>query len=103
MNRNPSPKTEFLKIKDAVAGHAALLDNPYFQNSLSTALMEFQRGLSMKVPVDNFNACASGHLMMVGAQDFINILLNLSETQVLETRKDTGNLPGNVSTLPRKN
>lgn len=103
MNRNPSPKSEFLKNKDAVAGHTALLDNPYFMGSLNVALFEYQRQISMRVPADNFNACASGHLMMVGAQDFINTLLNLAETAVVETRKDVGNLPGNVSAMPRKN
>lgn len=103
MNRNPSPKSEFLKNRDALAGHAALLDNLYFHTSLNVALGEFQRQLSMKVPVDNFNACASGHLMMVGAQDFINTLLNLAETPSVEGRKDVGNLPGNVASMPRKN
>lgn len=103
MNRNPSPKSEFLKNKDLVGGHAALLDNVYFNQSIACALQEYQRQLALRIPVDNFNGCASGHLMMMGAQDFINTLLNLGETAVAEARKDVGNLPGNVSTLPRKN
>lgn len=103
MNRNPSPKSEFLKCKEQVTALAALLDNPYFPVILQVALSEFQRQISVRVPVDNFNACASGHLMMVGAQDYINTLLNLGETQTLETRRDVGNLPGNVPSAPRKN
>lgn len=103
MNRNPSPKSEFLKCKEQVSALSSFLDSPYFPVIIQVAMLEFQRGISIKIPVDNFNACASGHLMMVGAQDFVNTLLNLSETSVAEPRKDVGNLPGNVSTLPRKN
>lgn len=102
MNRNPSPKSEFLKNTDAVKGHARLLDDPYFITSLDTALAEMQRQVSMNCPYDNFNACAAGHLRMLGAQDLVHILLNLAETSTPDTPRAVGNLPLNQPSDPTR-
>ena len=94
MNYNPNPRTEFLKDTEA--------DNQ-LRAHMIVAMAEMQRRFSMNTEPNNFNLCASAHLQMLGAQVFMDIFLNLAETAVAETRKDTGNLPSNVTTLPRKN
>lgn len=101
MNKNPSPKSEFLKNTDAVNGHSRLMDDPYFLNSLDTSLAEMQRQVSMNCPADNFNACAAGHLRMLGAQDYIHILKNLGEATPATVARDTSNLPGNLPSNKR--
>lgn len=101
MNKNPSPKSEFLKDSVKVKNHSLLVDNPVLQDSIAIALSEMQRRAAQNTPPENFNACAASHLRLLGAQDFLDILLNLAESTPASTRTDTANLASNVPT--RKN
>lgn len=103
MNYNPSPRSEFLKDSLAVTNHHTLVEDPCLRKHLAIAMSEMQLRASMNTDATNFNQCAAAHLRMLGAQDFVDIFLNLAETKVTEKRPDVGNLPGNVATLPRKN
>ena len=104
MNYNPSTKSEFLKYHIAVKNHHELVENPVLRRHIEFALSEMQRRAAQGTPPGEFNACAAAHLRMLGAQDFLDIFLNLAEASTPTTKTDTSNLPGNVSTMPtRKN
>lgn len=100
MNYNPSPKSEFMKDAEAVKAHHILVENDHLRKSLDVSLRHMSRLICNNAPADNMGACASAHLRMLGAQDFLSIFLNLAEADAPEARKDTANLPSNVSTLP---
>lgn len=95
MNYNPSPKAEFLKNSQLVKNHHELVEDTRLRISLEAAMQEMQRRAAQVDPA-NFNLCASAHLRMLGAQEFVDTFLNLAETQVATARTDTTNLPGNV-------
>lgn len=103
MNYNPTPRSEMLKSPEIVKRHHELVENDWLRAHLRIALQEMQIRASANTDANNFNACAAAHLRMLGAQDFVEIFLNLVETPVLETKKESTNLPGNVASLPRKN
>lgn len=102
MQRNPSPRSEFQSSADAVKAHHELIEIPAFSVAVDVAMKEMQRRAAVGTDATNFNMCAASHLRLLGAQEFMDVLLNLAETEVAVTRKDTGNLPGNVASLPRQ-
>lgn len=101
MNYYPYPKSEFIQDPNAVKNHHALVENLTLRRHIEIALLEMQRRSAAGTTPSNFNECAASHLRMLGAQDFVAILLNLAETEAQATRSDNTNLPGNVPT--RKN
>lgn len=96
MNYNPSPRDEILKSPESIKSHHVLVENEILRKHLSIALSEMQRQIANNAPADNMGACASAHLRMLGAQDFVQIFLNLAETPVRTDKADTTNLPGNT-------
>lgn len=100
MNYNPSPKSELVKNISAIKDHHELVEDPVLRKHLEVAMQEMQRR-AVLVDAANFNLCASAHLRMLGAQEFVDTFLNLAETSVSATRTDTANLAGNIPT--RKN
>lgn len=102
MNYNPTPKSEFLKDPEAVKAHHVLVENPLLRRSIEVTLMEMSRQICNNCPPDNMGGCAAAHLRMLGAQDFIALFMNLAEEATPVSRKDSSNLPSNVSSLPRK-
>lgn len=96
MNYFPTPKSEFLKNAEVIKHHRELAENEWLRISISTAMLEMQRRASAGTDPTNFNACAASHLRMLGALDFIEILLNLAEQMQPGVRTDTTNLPGNT-------
>lgn len=102
MNYNPSPRSEVLKEPNAVKRHHDLVENQTLRDHLGFALSEMMRRAAQCDP-SNFNQCAAAHLRMLGAQEFVDLFLNLAETNLPETRRDSGNLPLNTPAQPRKN
>ena len=102
MNYNPTPKSEFLKDSVSLKRHHEFVENPDFRYSLEVALLEMQRRAASNTDPTNMAFCASSHLRLLGAQDFIDIFMNLGEQMQPGVRTDTTNLPGNVTSLPRK-
>lgn len=103
MNRNTSPKAEFLKNAAFVKLHHEIIEHPGLQYGLQVTLLEMQRQAANNTPPGEFNSCAASHLRMLGAQDFIAMFLNLAETFEAAAKPASMNLPGNVSQMPRKN
>jgi hypothetical protein len=103
MNYNPPPKAEFLKNPTNIAEHHKLVENAYLREALTVALLEMQRRAAAGTDTTNGNFCAASHLRMLGAQDFIEIFLNLAETPAPAVKTDSVNLPGNIARLTGKN
>lgn len=103
MNYNPTAKSEFIKNENVCKIHRSLVERPELRAGINVAMLEMSRQICNNAPADNMGACAASHLRMLGAQDFAQIFLNLAETEVAPRRVETGNLPGNVSQMPRKN
>lgn len=96
MNYNPTPKSEFVKNTAAVDSHRSLVSTDKLHESLRVAMLEMSRRICNNAPADNMGACAAAHLRMLGAQDFVEIFLNLAETPAQEAKSDVSNLPGNI-------
>ena len=103
MNYNPIPKSEFIKNSAAAKAHSVMAASETLQTGVSVALLEMSRRLCNANPADNMGACAAGHLRMLGAQDFLEIFLNLAEVQQPAKKTDSTNLPSNVRSLTQPN
>ena len=104
MQYNPPPKSEFVKDPESIKAHHLLVENTALRAAFAITISELSRRSAQHTPPDNFNLCASSHLRLLGAHDFIDTFLNLAEAEVVAPRKDNANLPSNIATLPnRKN
>jgi hypothetical protein len=75
---NPTPKQEFLESAAACKAHRELMQNPALRRSFNAALLHHQRRLTSAVEIDG-NAAAAYFLKIKGAQEFLDILINLAE------------------------
>ena len=96
MNPNPSPKAAFLADPEMVSNHRAIVSNEVIRRSFDVALMEMSRRLANSTKPDEMVHCASAHLRMLGAQDFVEVFMNLAENPIATTRAETGNLSTNT-------
>ena len=101
MNYFTTPKADFIASADNVKNHHVVVENPIVRHDIEVALAEMQRRATANTPPTDFNACASSHLRMLGAHDFIEIFLNLGEQMQPGVRTDTTNLPGNIKVMPQ--
>lgn len=103
MNYNPTPRNELMKNPESIKAHHALVESETLRHHLRVSLQEMQMRASANTDASNLQLCAAAHLRMLGAQDFVEIFLNLVEQAVAEPKKDSTNLPENVRSFPRKN
>lgn len=103
MNYNPTPRNELMKSPEAISSHHVLVENEVLRHHLRVSLQEMQMRASANTDASNLQLCAAAHLRMLGAQDFVEIFLNLVEAPAVEAKKDSTNLPENVRSMPRKN
>jgi hypothetical protein len=103
MNYFPTPKAEFIKDPANIANHHKLVESPTLRKHFEVALLEMQRRAAAGTDTTNFNFCAASHLRLLGAQDYLEIFLNLAEQMQPGVKTDNVNLPGNITALPRKN
>jgi hypothetical protein len=75
---NPTPKTRFLESGLRISEHRKMVDSPAFQAGADSALLEYSALLSTQ-SVDGQGAAAN-HFKLRGAQEFLQVLRNLSET-----------------------
>lgn len=100
MNYNPSPREDFIKSPANVKAHHAQVESQDLRTSLFVALLEYHRRQT-RLSSPDLGGCAACHLRSQGAQEFVDLFLNLCETQQVSPRTDVTNLPGNVSTMPK--
>jgi hypothetical protein len=107
MNKNPTPKSEFIKSKPFVEGHNRLIESPEFQRAIETSKAQYLRalhGVAPSVLGDNPNPAAANISALLfqriqGVEDFCAILFNLAEP-VPEMPKPSD--PDNLIRIPRK-
>lgn len=87
---NPSPKTRFREMGDAVSKHHALLEQRELERALDLAVLEYQLQASRKV-TDTNTALAFGY-KMIGVQEFLDTFKLLAEVQRLPPQVISDNL-----------
>jgi len=75
---NPTPRQQFQESPDNISKHRALIELPQFARATHMALLQYQRQLTDSPPAD-MGGAAGAYLRILGAQEFVNILLNLGE------------------------
>ena len=91
---NPSPKSIFLKNSGFITDHRALIESDAYQRAETFALLQLMRMLAAKASADP-SIAAANHFALVGVHQYLDVLRNLSETQVVIARRDPDNLPEN--------
>ena len=81
---NPTPKQRFLEMGIWVSAHRRMTDSPEFQRAIDFAAQHYVRSLHGIAPTDlthpNFMAASAMNFQRIqGMQDFITVLMNLSE------------------------
>lgn len=101
MNYNPSPREDFIKDPLRVKEHHQLVEDSFLRRSLEVALLEYQRRQT-RLSAPDLGGCAACHLRVQGAQEFLEVFLNLCETSQVTPRVDSTNLSSNVRATERK-
>jgi hypothetical protein len=76
---NPPPKIRFLTDGKRVTAHRNIFQMPQVEDSINTALLEYQRLLLGKSQIEMSAAATSG-LKLAGALEFADILIKLGES-----------------------
>lgn len=87
---NPTPKARFQESGDNISKHREFLQTKEFERAIDWALLQFQFRLCEEG--GDLNQCASKHLRMQGAHEFILTLRMLAETPMRETIANITNL-----------
>ncbi len=95
MNYNPTPKSVYQSDANLVKLHHALVERADLRYALEVALLQMQRELYELSPPD-MGSCASAHLRITGAEDFLKVFFNLAETPATPSKSDVSNLPSNL-------
>jgi len=77
-NLNPSPKAQFRESGENISKHRALLESREFHRAIHYAKTQYWRQLAMATPDNNY-AMAMGW-KMIGVEEFLAVLMNLSES-----------------------
>jgi hypothetical protein len=92
INLYPTPKSEFQTLDPNIVAHRQLISSPAFKLAINTCLLQYSRQLTDTPPTD-FNGAAANYLRLLGAQEFVKMLHQLSEqTAPPQASKDSGNL-----------
>lgn len=85
---NPTPKKRFMSAPGLMSAYHEVMRMPGTRISLDYALMNYQHKLSHS---SNDPTAAAAHFKMVGAIEFVDELMNLSEVREKPTitRKET--------------
>lgn len=89
-NPNQSPKQRFLAQARWIGEHRTMVDSDAFQRAVDHALLQLQHELTPTIK--DGNGAGSVGLQLQGAQYFLSILKNLSETAQLQARRPDDNL-----------
>ena len=100
-NYNPGPREEFARTSENVPRHHTVVENPAVRDGLKVALLEYHRRQT-KLSAPDLGGCAACHLRSQGAEEFVELFLNLCETQQASPRVDTTNLASNIKPFPNK-
>lgn len=85
-----SPKTRFQESGDNISKHREMLQSREFERAIDWGLLQYSKMLCDE-PGD-LNQCASKHLRMQGAHEFVRVMFNLAESPVAALTNDIMNL-----------
>lgn len=85
------PKARFLDRADLAGKHRVLCQDASFIAAIDAALLRYQEQLTQNYGTEP-NAAASNHHKLVGAKEFVMVLLNLAERAGLPERAKTPTL-----------
>lgn len=74
-----SPKQQLMSDAKRISRHRDLVASDQMLDSTATAMLEYQRMLSLSTA--DSNAAAANMFKLKGAQEFLIVLVNLSEAQ----------------------
>ena len=77
MVENPTPKNRFLDSGDNISKHRKMVDQPEFQRACDFAMLQYTAGLTNEIK--DINSATACGLQLLGAQQFLLVLRNLSE------------------------
>lgn len=101
MNYNPTPKNQFLQDEAGKKLHREFMEDESLRSNIATALLEYDRKQATLIAQD-LGGAAACHFRVQGAHEFVEVLMNLSETITIPPATDQSNLPGNIRSMPRK-
>lgn len=87
---NPSPKARYIESGSNVSSHRKMVDQPEFTRACDFAMLQYVAGLTGSI-TDTGSATSVG-LQILGAQQFLSVLRNLSEVPKAPTNIVTPNL-----------
>jgi len=82
---NPTPKTRFQASPDSVSKHRDMVASREFERAIDFALLHYQRQVT-ELSTENFNVAGANQFRLIGAQEFVAVLRNLSEAPTLLDR-----------------
>ena len=87
---NPQPKVRFQENGGNISQHRDMLQNVAFQRAIDWSLLQYQRQLCEES--GDLNQCASKHLKLVGANEFVRCLFMLGESSTRDVVENIQNL-----------
>ena len=91
---NPSPKAKFQALNTNISRHRQLVDRPEFEYAAQSALLEYQRILCEQR--GDMSQAAANHMKLCGAQEFLHVFWNLSESHQFSPTEKMKNLKHDV-------
>lgn len=85
------PKSRFIAHTELAAAHRGRCQEASFIAAIDAALLRYQEQLTQNYGTEP-NAAASNHHKLVGAKEFVMVLLNLAEKVDLPERAKTPSL-----------
>lgn len=89
-NPNRTPKQRFQEMSQWIGEHRQMVDSIPFTRAIDYAMLQFQQMVTSNIT--NGEGAGSAGLRMQGAQQFLDILRNLSEKPVPPVTRPDDNL-----------
>ena len=89
-NPNKTPKQRFTEMSQWIGEHRQMVDSVAFSRACDFAMLQFQQAVTASIT--NGEGAGAAGLKMQGAQQFLEILRNLSETTTPSVRRPDDNL-----------
>ena len=89
-NPNKTPKQRFLEMSQWIGEHRQMVDGQAFTRACDFAMLQFQKDIT--APITDGTGAGSAGLRLQGAQQFLQILRNLSEAPTATVSRPDDNL-----------
>jgi hypothetical protein len=95
--QNPTPKARFQGSTNNITAHRKMVELPEFDRGIDFAKLQYLQYLTDTAPADLMSqnylaACAACFQRVMGMNEFVSVLRNLSETPTLPPKVGSDNL-----------